>query len=216
MEIFRDSIWQFVGVVVAVLALLVAAAALVLQARRKSLSVTIGNFSPLFRGSPSAIKDDIIVTYKGQEVTDVSIVMLVFANDGGQAVIADDFETPISVAFKTDAKILTAELATASPSDLVPVITHNTQSLTIAPLLLNPKDTFSVAVLLQGLQFRHPRDLFPKASARIKGVKKVNFDSPFIPIIGFETPLFGFNIDIRLVAVIIIATSVSYLIRFIS
>ena len=213
MDILRDSIWQFIGVVIAVLALAISAAALLYQAKRKSISVTIANFYRLFGGSPHAIGDDLKVTYKGQEVTDLTVVILVFANDGGVPIASTDFETSISVAFKAQARILTAEAIASTPADLAPVISHDSQELTIAPLLLNPKDTFSVAVLLQGLQVRQPRDLFPKASARISGVKKVDFDSPFIPIFGFDTPLFGFNIDLRLVAVLIIAFSVAYLVK---
>lgn len=213
MNILRDSIWQFVGVAVAVLALVVAVASLLHQARRKSISVTIGGFLPILGRSPHAIGNDLLVMYKGQEVSDLAVLTLVFANDGGKVIATDDFETPISVAFKADAKILTAELVSANPIELVPIVSHDPQGLTISPLLLNPKDTFSIAVLLQGLQFRHPRDLFPRAAARIKGVTKVNFDSPFIPIIGFETPWFGFNVDLRLVAVMVIAFSVAYLVK---
>lgn len=213
MEILRDSIWQFVGVAVAVLALVVAVAALLLQEKRKSLSVTIQNFSPIIGSSVRAISNDLLVTYKGQTVTNLAALTLAFANDGGKVIATDDFESPISVTFKGDAKILTAEVVSTTPSELAPIISHDSEGIIISPLLLNPRDTFSITLLLQGLQFRHPRDVFPNATARIKGVSKVSFDSPFIPIVSFETPYFGFNVDIRLIAVVIIAASVAYLFR---
>jgi len=214
MDVLRDSIWQFVGVAVAVLALIVAVAALLLQARRKSLSVTIRGFSPILASSPPAtIGNDLVVTYKGQIVTELSVLQVVITNDGGKAITTDDFESPISVFFKGDAKILKAEVTSVIPRELAPVVSHASEGITISPLLLNPSDTFSISVLLQDLQFRHPGDVFPIASARIKGVKKMNFEPAFVPIIGFDTPWFGFNVDIRLVAVLIIATSVAYLFK---
>lgn len=216
MELFHSQIWQFVGVVVAIIALIVAITSLTYQARRKSLSATISNAYPLFTQKPRAMVNDFQITYKGKEVVDLTTLKLTFSNDGGIAIATEDFETPITVTFKTEALILSAELEDIAPSELNPVITRDTKMLVLSPLLLNPKDTFSIVILVQGLQVQHPRDLHPSVTARIKGVTKINLGSTFVPIIYFETPWFGFNIDIRVLSLLIVALSATYLIKTIS
>ncbi|MFM9836462.1 MAG: hypothetical protein ACKVOA_10215 [Methylophilaceae bacterium] len=215
MEILQSQIWQFIGVVVAIIALIVSVASLIYQARRKSLSVTICNAYPILPKKPQNMVNDFQIIYKGQEVAELTALTLRFVNDGGISIVSEDFETPVTVIFKKEATILSAEVVSITPSDLSPTLAQDTKALVLSPLLLNPKDSFSITLLVQGLNANHPRDLYPSVTARIKGVNKINLDSTFVPIIYFETPWFGFNIDIRVLALVVIATSSTYLVRMI-
>lgn len=216
LAVLRDSTWQFAGVAIAIIALVMAAISLAHQLRRKSLFVTVRGYQRLVDPELAGSEDELSVTFNGQRITKLSSLSLHFSNNGSLPISSEDFETSIEVAFKNNPKILRAKISETTPKNL-PVRTDiSSGALIINPLLLNPKDQFEIEVLLEGMQDRTPRDIEPSVSARICGLRGVDFLSSYVPVAGIRTPLVSIEVYPATFAVSAMAAAIYYLFRVFS
>jgi hypothetical protein len=94
-------------------------------------------------------------------------------NDGARPVPASDFESPIEIVSKNKAEIVRTIITNANPSDLAPIILLEDGSVKIKPMLLNPGDSVTLAVLST-----KEEPMF-SSRARIAGVRTVSIlDAP--------------------------------------
>jgi hypothetical protein len=147
MSLLSDLTFQYITIIlVAILTLAVGILAYLRRHTSKSLSFKIVNIIPMlsFR---KEIRDKIKVTYEGNDVEDVTVFLLGFVNTGNVPVVPSDFIKPFSISFAKDVKVLTAELFESKPANMGLDLTSSPDTVTIKPLLINPKDSFTIKIL---------------------------------------------------------------------
>jgi hypothetical protein len=166
-EIARDPLWQFVGVVVA----LVAIAVMVWQSLRSTHRIAFEYRIDSLATVADAAAGDVQILFKGQPVDHVQLVLIRLINIGSQAVRAADFEDRLRVRFGPDAQALNAEVAARNPANLDVRVSiegaGTSQALSVEPLLLNRGDWFTVRAIVAG------RAKVPVVEARIVDVSKI-------------------------------------------
>lgn len=213
LPILRDSTWQFAGVVISVIALVIAAVSLANQLSRKSLFVTVAGYQSLVDPVLSGSENELSVTFNGKPISKLNMLTLHFSNNGNIPISTEDFETPIEISFKSSPTILRVRVSRAIPLHLPLHTRIENEILTIAPLLLNPKDEFTIEILLENMQDRTPYDIEPLIRSRIRGLQSVDFTSSYVPVLGIRTPIIGIEIYPATIAVTAIVVAVIYLFR---
>jgi hypothetical protein len=148
--LWRDPIWQSIGVVVAVLfgvaTLLLGIITILLTRRRKALTYEILSTTPL-----AAVHDDVggrlQVVFDGQVVRNVQLALIKFTNSGNVPIRADEYERPVRLIVNENARILTAGITETFPDSLKASIENDQTSALIAPVLLNKGDSITVKLL---------------------------------------------------------------------
>jgi len=174
MSIFRDPIWQFVGVILSLATIFITLYIFWRQRSLRQIACEVVSNSTLISIS-NEIESDIQIQYKGKTVRDLRLVIIKVQNLGNSPISNRDFEEPLQFFFGEDADILEVELVESSPSSLVPQITNNVNHLTIKPLLLNPKDSFTLKII--ALRASEKIDVI----ARIFGVRDITRIVPNSP-----------------------------------
>lgn len=123
---------------------------------RASLQPTVGTEVP-----------DLKVTLNGVELSSPTLTVVRLSNDGAQPIPASDFEGKIRLVIAAPAKLVRASVTEVSPTDLSPSLTKESNSILIAPMLLNPGDSITFALLTSGT----PKTM--ESKARIAGLRTV-------------------------------------------
>jgi hypothetical protein len=164
MNVLRDPIWQFVGVAIAVVALLISIIPLILRRGRKAISYYYFSDVPL--SVPKGEENDFKLLYKGEPIDELSNVFLRLYNSAATPILPDDFHSPISFDFGEHAKILQVTYG-GYPNTLQPVYTIQSNNLSLAPIMLNKGDGINFHLKVAGFNGR------VSASGRIAGVPKI-------------------------------------------
>lgn len=110
------------------------------------------------------------VTLDGVELPSPTLTVMRLSNDGTRPIPASDFEGPLRLVVAAPAKLVRANVTELSPSDLSPSLSNDSNSIAIAPMLLNPGDSITLAIFTSGT----PKTL--ESKARIAGLKTVPVD----------------------------------------
>jgi hypothetical protein len=86
------------------------------------------------------------------QIKDGLLLIIKFINDGDIPIKSEDFDEPISISFRPDADILSAEIIRIKPESLKPELDISKHKIILKPLLLNQKDTITVKMVL--MKFR--------------------------------------------------------------
>lgn len=200
LDFLRDSIWNFIAVVVAIIALLIP----FLQRKRKELSYRIVVNTPLVSVSEE-LEGRVKVLLDDQPVSRVNLLIVAFANTGNVPILANDYYKPIQISINANAQILPSlEIVETDPIELKPYseIINNSQII-IMPCLLNPSDSFQMRILvsdfnnelevesrivgIKSIKERYPRDGFKPLTP------KFVFVGFILVILGFLYDLFGWD-----------------------
>lgn len=169
-EWFRDPVWQFVGVVFAVVAILVSVVVslyiFIRQNKRKMLSYDIRSYVSLLNVD-SQVKDKLQITYLGKPVSDLKLLVVRLLNDGDIPIESRDFDEMVSVDLGETAEILIAEISSAQPKELKAKVTSEKNRALLQPLLLNQTDWVELKLIVAGASSH------PKVAGRIVGVKSI-------------------------------------------
>src|SRR5438445_4223381 len=105
MDFLRDPLWQFIGVIVALIAIFLTIA----QRSRKEIVYEVVSDTPILsvRGE---IKDQIQVLYKGKPLADARLIILRVWNLGNTPISLNDYVEPINFDFGQKAEILDADI----------------------------------------------------------------------------------------------------------
>jgi hypothetical protein len=115
------------------------------------------------------VSSDLVLTFKGQPVSDVSIINIIVRNSGRTPIVRTDFDEELVFVFEAK-NILSASIVKVSPKELVATIDHNNlpqPNLHISRLLLNAGDEITLSVISTGFR---SLDLY----GRIVGIKTFN------------------------------------------
>jgi hypothetical protein len=166
MEVLRDPVWQFVGAVLALVAIVIALVVAFVQQRKKSLAYEILTSIFLLTVNDD-LKGKTKILFEDVPVKNVYLVVLHFLNDGNISITATDFESPLLIHFSESTKILSAELVKTIPQNLRPQYEVGQSKIEIHPMLFNGMDAFLLKLLLSEF------DGVIHVEGRIKGVKEI-------------------------------------------
>lgn len=166
LEILRDPLWQFVGAVLAVAALVASFVIYQLQRSRKGITYDI-----LSRTNVLTIREELEgklqVLYEGEPAKSLTLMVLKVWNSGNQPILASDFERPLSFCTGNASRLLSAAVTQVEPAELLIDVAVAENILTVKPTLLNPGDAVTLKLLVRD----SGSVLCP--DARVVGVKSV-------------------------------------------
>lgn len=166
LELLRDPVWQFVGSVLAVAALMATFVIYQLQRQRKSLSYELISKTHLLTVREE-LEGKLQVLYEGEPARSLSILVLKLWNSGNQPLLASEYERPVSFCLGKDARVLSADITNREPSAVAVNIGTRENHLVMEPTLLNPGDAITFKLLVRDVG----ADISP--DARIVGVKSI-------------------------------------------
>jgi hypothetical protein len=168
MEFLRDSIWQFIGVVVAIIFPLIL---LIFQRNRKDLSYEIVSNVPIVSVGKE-ISHRVQVLLENRLVTNVNLVILKLQNSGNVSIRTEDFDqdSPIIFNFGKNIEILEADLLETKPKAIINrvKVRLTKKELILMPLLLNKKDEIKFKLLIKDYKG------FLNIDSSIDGIKQIN------------------------------------------
>ena len=116
-ELIRDPIWQFVAVILAIVAIIITVILFFYQRQKKAISWQIISNAPLLKIDED-IKRNLQVVFNGKPVQDIQLIIARIINTGNVPIKSTDYERPINLNFGKEAQILTAEITETSPNNL--------------------------------------------------------------------------------------------------
>jgi hypothetical protein len=147
LELFRDSIWQFIGAVLGIVSIPFAYWLYSLQHKYKELVFGIISQRTLLTISDE-ISHRLVVLLDETPVEDVNLVMLGVKNSGNMPILSDDFKRPLIITFEGNATVVSAKIVSQAPENLGAHLRIERGLVEIIPLLMNPLDTIVIQVLL--------------------------------------------------------------------
>jgi hypothetical protein len=163
---FRDSIWQFAGFIVSIIAIVVTVIIYFRQKNFKEISYEIISESSLLSISKE-VESKLQILFDGKPVKGVHLILLRIANTGNLPIIPSDYIRNLSILFSGNVNILSAEITNRSPNDIDTTIVINDGNITFSPSLLNSEDSIILKALVS--QFDGTIDV----RGRITGVKNI-------------------------------------------
>jgi hypothetical protein len=168
LDVWRDPIWQSLGVIVGAVLALVAILISLRQWQRKSLVYEVISRENIVRIADRSIGSDLQISYQGKPVNDLYLITVKFMNSGNTEIRPEDYSRKIILSFGEHSEILSNKILEQEPNNLDVKINHDKsqEALLIDPVLLNKKDCFTVQSLVTGFQSI-------KLNGRIAGVAKI-------------------------------------------
>lgn len=165
-ELIRDPIWQFVAVILAIVAIIITVILFFYQRQKKAISWQIISNAPLLKIDED-IKRNLQVVFNGKPVQDIQLIIARIINTGNVPIKSTDYERPINLNFGKEAQILTAEITETSPNNLKAYANIEGKEVVIPPTLMNGRDWITLKILVN--QFEEPITV----DGRIVGVKEI-------------------------------------------
>jgi hypothetical protein len=158
-------VWQFVGTVLALLAILLSLILYYKQRQKKALSYEVLSATPLLSVG-GEIKGRVKILFDDEPVEDVGLFIVKIRNSGSVPIIKTDYEHRIKLNFGENIKILSSEIIETKPKNLPAKIHLQEKKVVCDSILLNADDSLTVKVLVSG-----SGDL--SIDGRIQGVKEI-------------------------------------------
>ena len=147
LDYFRDPVWQFVGAILALVALAATVIIYALQRQKKRLSYELISRNQLLTVREE-LESKLQVIYDGQPARDICLIVVKIYNSGNVAVTSSDYEMELSINTGVSSKILSAAITEVEPDNLSVGLSVNEADVHIAPTLLNPRDSMSLKLLV--------------------------------------------------------------------
>lgn len=146
LDLLRDGLWQSVGALLALLAILASFWIYKLQQQRKELAFGVVSTRRLLTVADE-VSTRVTVQLDGREVRDLHLLVFGLKNSGTVAVRPEDFERPLCIVFASG-EILSASVSSERPHGLGASLTVSPSTVELTPLLMNANDQVLVQVLL--------------------------------------------------------------------
>jgi hypothetical protein len=188
LEFFRDPVWQFIGAIVGIVAIVITLVLYSLQRRRKALSYEIVSCEPLI-SKPGELEGNLQIVFGGQLVREVYLLIIKITNSGNQPIESSNYERSLTLSVDAPARILTAQITETNPPNLAPQLLpdgsggwHNqlhpelaldtyVRTIPLKRTLLNPGDSFKIKMLLS--EFTPSRLYVTRRIVGVKDIEKV-------------------------------------------
>lgn len=166
-EIFRDGIWNFIGVIITCIALSITVIIYFLQRNKKGLSYEILSRTSLL-SSKEKLEGKIKILYNNQVVQNVKFLEIKVLNTGNICIPSSDYERPLRFIFEAEANILTAEIIKSKPESLTTTLNLTQNEIIVQPILMNSKDYLVIKAIVSNFS---EEDVI--VDGRIKDVKDI-------------------------------------------
>jgi hypothetical protein len=177
LSFLRDQIWQFIGAVLGLTAILVAYNIFFLQKPVKNVQIVLLSNASLVDVNPEIV-DNIEVYYKGDLAKNITLLDFQILNDGNQPIVASDYSKPISLFVNPSFEIVDSSIIESNPANIGMNLTKVSPNQTeISPVLLNPDDWVKIRFILIDRNSSNQKVKF-QADGRIAGVKQIEVTSP--------------------------------------
>jgi hypothetical protein len=144
----RDPAWQFVGVLLALAAIVLSVWIYLRQKQQRRIA-----YQRLAGVNVVTVKEHmagrVTVLFDGTPVKSMHVVTMHIWNSGSLPIVASDFIEPLSLSIEAGARLLSADIVGANPPELHPTVRIDEHAAVVEPLLLNPGDSFVVKLLIQ-------------------------------------------------------------------
>jgi hypothetical protein len=170
MEILRDSLPRFAGIIIGLVGLALSVLFHLRQRRLKRFSYQVVSQNRLL-DVHKEITSRVKISLDGMPIKDAHLVIVKILNSGNLPIPATDHERPICLQFGDQARILSCEIIDRNPKSLqspkIYVRDENQGNVTMEPVLMNGGDSISLKVLVSEIGNKVDVD------ARIIGVKDI-------------------------------------------
>lgn len=163
--LLRDPVWQFVGVLVTVIAIVITLILFRKQQKKKALEYRVLTSAPIFRNPVGSDKFELL--FEKKPIESVQLIIVRIVNTGNVEINPNDYHDHIAVEFSPGSSILSAEITQTSPAELTSAARISANRVVFPPVLLNPEDWFTVQCLIASFKEGI------KVSGRISGVKQI-------------------------------------------
>jgi len=149
----------------------------------RSLSVRLVSSVALQPETGPSVQD-IQIVLAGVKIESPYLSTLELTNDGSKPISASDFEGSIEVRLNKDSQVVRARISSSQPSNIPAALSTDKNVVKLQPLLLNPKDTLTFAIITSG----GPPIFEPQA--RIAGVSKILYEDSTTKNSGWKRAIF--------------------------
>lgn len=146
-DILRDPMWQFVAVILGILAILISYILYRKQGQKKALEYEIISSTPLL-SMEEEVKGKLQILFDEEPVKQVHLIQVMIFNSGNVPILSTDFKRPVGVSFGKEAQILTAEVAEVNPDSLDVSTEIKGDEVVLVPTLLNQGDSVKLKMLV--------------------------------------------------------------------
>lgn len=172
-ELFQNQIWTFVGTAFSGIAIVISVIIYLLQRNKKSIGYKILWRLPLLRVHKELKeRGQLTISYNGQTVEDIQLILVEIVNTGNVPILAKDYERPLTIRYGDSTTIVSTEVVDRLPEDIDPKLSVDVNAIDIEPLLMNSGDKFVLKTLVKNLQEN------PVVVSRITGVKEIKHVGP--------------------------------------
>jgi hypothetical protein len=169
--LLRDPIWQFVGAILAGIAIILSVILFFVGQPKKELQVLVDTNASLINVSPEAARE-VEVLYKGNPVGSAFLIQLHFVNSGNQAILESDFSKNTAIEFDPKLEIVDYAITSSDPENIGLTLTQTAKNrVEISPALLNPGDTVNLRFIVVGEE-RQASATF-NFDARVRDIKQI-------------------------------------------
>lgn len=149
-SLWKLPIWQFIGIVVGIVAIWATYDVFHQTQKFKDLQiVTLADTSLVEINND--VYSDIKISYTGRKVTNLSLLQLKIESIGTEPILLADYTEPIVVSFPKQAEIIESVIVDSEPRNINAQVTLENNSVIIEPVLLNPGDRFVVKLIVANI-----------------------------------------------------------------
>jgi hypothetical protein len=216
----RDPAWQFAGVVVALIALLVSVYVAYDVIKRSTEHAQLEGVinRKYYLGYWSTDNQELEVYYLGQRVRSVSGFFFTLQNIGEKAVRPEDYYSgPIIISVDGSGQVAKVEITKRQPETIDLTVSQiSTNTFQLSQSLLNPGDQVEFQVTLVNEEEPWLDGVLRHTSGRIVDVGDIRFRQQAEPqVLGFTSGLVGFSFSEAFILAIVAALLFLVILRFI-
>lgn len=166
LKFWGESWWQGIGVVAGLILTAISIILTIRYNKKKKLSYKIIYSEALFDISRQ-LKKDLKITYMDLEVRQLNVLKIQIINNGGVPIKKDDFDGNMELCLKDCITFFSIDVTDLYPENLKVFTSSYEEKIIISPLLLNPKESFSLNITFDGFSGASA------LSARIEGITEI-------------------------------------------
>ena len=161
--------WKFYITLIATLAGILVPLIWEMNLQAKSLQFRIASQTPLMPDIPNEVAG-LNLSIDGIRLERPYLTVLELTNDGNRPIPVAEYGDSIQLSMSNEARIVRVQVTGTDPKGIQPKLTNDSAIINLSPLLLNPEDVITFAVITRG-----GTPTF-NVNARVAGISEVLID----------------------------------------
>lgn len=145
----RDPMWQFLGVIVAIIIGFISIFLYLRDRNRKALSYDVISNTSLV-DVKEEVKERLEIFYNKKPVSQLYLSLIRIVNSGNMPILASDFTCPVTLTFAEGTQIVSAEIIEKHPKRLEATVESRGNEAAVNLTLLNGGDSLTIKILSSG------------------------------------------------------------------